>query len=275
VIRYLDGTPAEVAEAAKYASEAAVVAKAYDRVVTVEKLYGKYASMWPMRWPKPRAMSDRSGKTFFHYEYCGVALSNAMFGPLTSDRKREELARRVFEGYPEFCRRLSVAWPRGDEPWDSKRIPSDISMDAELREDICGAITYARAKSWPTHSVHGDLSASNVMLDPNGQLVLIDWEGFEEKGLIALDLIRFYYDVVLESARWRKRRRTRFVSKMRELLHENLEKEGYRREEFFVLKNLFIADQLAFVGSKGREWSQLMSVRNGGFCFARGSISDR
>ena len=266
-----EGAPASVAEAAKKASVAPAVRKAYWYILSAEKLYGDEAAKWPMRWPKPLDTSTQSGRRFFHYECCENTLAHVMFGPLSSDNKALGLVRRVFESYGDFCRRLSVAWPNGkrqrwDDIWPAAR---GVSVDEQLSVEITTAITYARHRNWQTHPIHGDLSARNLALDRNGQFVLIDWEAFTENGLIAVDFVRFYYDLVLESSRLSKGRRSRFISQIRAYLQDALEQEGYNRKELIILKNLFIVTQLALIRGKGYEWSQLASVRDAEYCFTR------
>ena len=116
-----------------------------------------------------------------------------------------------------------------------------LSIDPELRRLLSRAVEWAEERGWETHFIHGDLSTANVVRDLSGGYVLIDWGSVKLSGLIAVDLMRLYYDCYDEIVG--KRRRGAVLPRLKGVMREAFGALGYTEQDYYVLELLLIAEQ--------------------------------
>lgn len=257
--------PTVVAECAKPGTNMSPrLIAAHDAVNSAQALYGSELSTWPMRWPEPRGTAEVEGRAFYQYEYvAGQSLGSLLLPTAYKAAEVLSLISRVISGYPDFCARLASKWPPGPKPDFWERITHSLAATAsrpELQRRLQDGLDYGREKNWPLTTVHGDLSCSNLTVQPSGQLVLLDWESFSLHGLMATDLVRFYYDIALDAKRLAPAAFDTLLTKTRLLLAQQLQRMGFSVPDFEALEAIFVADQVYSTGSKAAPFKPLMDL---------------
>jgi thiamine kinase-like enzyme len=173
------------------------------------------------------------------------------------------LIERVIEGYPTFCARLASRWPSAVQStlWQNAlRAIDSLDAEPELQQRLREGFDYGSQRDWPLTTVHGDLSCSNLSVQPSGQLVLLDWENFSPSGLIAIDLVRFYYDIALDAKRLRPAAFDALLARARTLLVRQLKTMGFTTQDFSALESIFIAHQVHCTRKKGPAFRPLIGL---------------
>jgi SAM-dependent methyltransferase/aminoglycoside phosphotransferase (APT) family kinase protein len=257
--------PMFVAEGAKRGAntEGRLVA-AHNVVGTAQSLYGDDVVAWPMRWPEPRGTVELQGRTFYKYEYVeGHSIASRLLPTAYSESSVIPLVERVITGYPDFCARLASRWPTEPKSsfWQEMTLAvASMASDVELQRRLQRGLDSARHGNWSLAPVHGDLSCSNLAVRPNGQLVLLDWESFSPSGLVAADLVRFYYDVALDAKRLRPTALQALLATTRAFLAKQLQIMGYYAQDFEALEAVFIAHQVHATGTKAAPFKPLIDL---------------
>ena len=254
-----------VAECAKPgANISARLVAAHNTVSVAQALYGGEVAAWPMRWPEPRGTIEMQGRTFYKYEYVdGHSLASRLLPPAYSESEIIPLIKRVITGYPDFCARLAGRWPSGPQSdfWQNMaEATAAMASDAELQRRVRHGLDHGSRRAWPLAAVHGDLSCGNLTVHPSGQLILLDWESFSPSGLVAADLVRFYYDVALDAKRLRSTDLTKLLAATRALLAKQLHSMGFEAGDFAALEAAFIAHQVHSTGSKAAPFKPLIDL---------------
>jgi thiamine kinase-like enzyme len=180
-------------------------------------------------------------------------------------------------GYPEFCRRLASKWPPGSlsSLWENLTYALEATASQQqLYRLLRDGLDYGRRQSWPLTSVHGDLSCSNLTVARSGELVLLDWESFSANGLVAADLVRFYYDIALDAKRLPAASYNSLIAKTRDFLVERLQSMGFGMRDFDALEAVFIADQVYITGNKAAPFRPLLDLYLSRTCALTASAGD-
>lgn len=257
--------PTAVAECAKPGTNTSErLVQAHEVVNTAQALYGSNLAGWPMRWPEPRGTLEVEGRTFYKYEFVhGQALGSYLLPTAYRASEVTALIERALTTYPDFCTRLSASWPDGatESFWDKlARSVETISSQETLYRRLQKGLDYACRQNWPFSAVHGDLSCSNLTVEPSGRLVLIDWESFSPRGLVAIDLVRLYYDIALDAQRLPSAAYESLLLTIRTLLTEQLQRLGFASQDFEALEATFIADQVHITGNKAAPFKPLLDL---------------
>jgi aminoglycoside phosphotransferase (APT) family kinase protein len=114
------------------------------------------------------------------------------------------------------------------------------------------ALSFARERRWPLSAMPGDLSASNLIVTPAGQIAVIDWEHFSPAFLPAVDLARFAFDVMGDGALLPTKQRNALRDHVSQTLRSLLKDQGIQKADCTKLHALFLVHQMVSVGIPSR-----------------------
>lgn len=260
------GVPLEVLEVEKKGEMDAGrrLEYSFETLQTLQQRLGPEISTLPMRWPAPRGTQRISGRVYRRYEYiAGQSLSTLLLPVRYDPRKVAQLIPRAIMAYVALCRRLSEALPSKADGSNWHTVEdqlADIEVSDDIREDYRLAVTVARDSGWQLSAVHGDFTASNLLLTPSGELVLIDWEHFSRGYFVGADLVRFYQDAALDSGRLPIEAGGAFRNGLKKAVTDGLLSCGYRPAHFSHLRALYMGHQIAALGGEDRVHPPLLKA---------------
>lgn len=237
--------PTSIAESAKTAATAPRLEAAFGHLETLERLYGAEVPSWPIRWPRPVERLRYHGRTFYRYEYARGRGFRIMLLPAQYDPDIAiPLFRRMIAEYPAFCDRISARWPAGSvsRAWAPAAEFADFPG---LAARVARAAEHAEKAGWPLRVTHGDFTPGNLVLDPGGRVYLLDWEHLLTSAPWAVDLYRFYVDVLLETEGLASAQVARVRDAVTEALHRTLTLAGFGPADFDHIESLFLGQQAA------------------------------
>jgi len=230
-----------------------------------------------MRWPQPRGKTDISGRAYWRYEYVeGETLSSLLLPATYSEKRVLPTIERAIDRYVSLCEWMS-RFCTGAAPFDVwndfEKHLEQTQISEDIRSDVRAAVDFARRENWVLTPVHGDFTASNLLVPKNGKLVLIDWEQFMPRFPIGTDLIRFHQDVLMDSDRLPPRKYRRLERFLRETIEAALRKRGYDPEGRNHLRALYLAHQILVRGGEKQVYGPLLKAYREGPRSARSSDS--
>jgi SAM-dependent methyltransferase/aminoglycoside phosphotransferase (APT) family kinase protein len=260
------GVPLELLEAEKKGHEDARqrLERSFEVQCTLQERLKDELPSLPMRWPTPRGTVVVGGRLFRRYAYVHGQTLSARLLPRYYDRRAvARLIERVVTAYVSLCRRLSTcvqnpadetSWKRIREQLDGIEVSEDIRLEFQL------AVDAAMTAGWPLSAIHGDFTPGNLIITPSDELVLIDWEHFVPAYPIGADLLRFFQDATMEAARLGTRARGTLRNHLRHVVNAALEACGYQPKDYRHLHALYIAQQIAALGSENRVYQPLLQA---------------
>ena len=214
------------------------------------ELLGEEARSYSVRWARPLGRQRLDRLDFFEYEFVeGTHLARSLRPQSFEPRRVADQLRQLTDGYVHLMNRLStVLTPSRDQDWRAflHRLRQVDIADGGLRERIQRVCRDLEPRHWAIRVVHGDLSFNNVILDPSGQMVLVDWENMDEKGLPAIDLVRLLHDMHRDSRDFRPGEARRLMGLVRQAITSAFEELHISSADFRSVELLFVAHQLEF-----------------------------
>ncbi len=272
VISFMDKTPSalfEVQKAGPAASREGV--KLAHRIVQqLQDFHGRNVIKWPMRWPLPLEIRRVGGREFCEYEYVtGNEIAQLLLPPRFDSDIVIPLISRAMRDYLSLSQHIDLLSQQdmresGWAVWYDRLARSEI--DSQIRATAIVALERAKVRGCPLGAVHGDLSATNLVLSSSGQLVLLDWEHFDAAFMPAIDLIRFSFDALSDADLLPRRKRAALVCHVRHELSTLLSELGFSsREDRKYMRALYVAHQLiagAALDDPGRVLARYMAEGN-------------
>ena len=165
-----------VAEAGKFKLVRERMAEGFAVLKRAEAACGRETTAWPLRWSRPLRSHIYNGRQFHHYELVdGRELSGIVLSGAQHREAALGLIDTMLAGYPEFCRRLSVAngYEAAANPLSGLvRDLRAVWAGGRLMAALERAVEHAHARGWQTSIIHGDLSGNNVMVRPDRSMVI-------------------------------------------------------------------------------------------------------
>jgi SAM-dependent methyltransferase len=267
------GVPTEVLEVEKKGESKAALRLAH-AATTLEMLHSHLASKitsLPMRWPIPQGVKTVTGRSYYQYEYIAGQSLSAMLLPLHYDeRKVSRFVSRAIDSYVKLCRQLSDSLPATDlsSRWQTAETQLDgIEASASIREAYREAMRAAKQANWELSPVHGDFTASNLLITEQGQFVLIDWEHFSRNYFVGADLLRFLQDALMDSTRLPTKQREAFRRVLHDEVGKGLQTCGHSASDLGHLQALYIGQQIAALGGESHVYPPLIEAYKSGLLF--------
>jgi aminoglycoside phosphotransferase (APT) family kinase protein len=260
------GVPTEVLEAEKKGEEEAGLRleRSFAVLQQLQKALEATPSVVQMRWPSPMGKVVVAGRTYRKYEYVnGKSLSTFLLPTQYAERRVFDLVSRALTAYLELSAYMDRHCERAaaDQMWtDFSRQLASAEMNEDIRGDVIAAVEVAKAKDWKLSAVHGDFTGNNLIVTPQNEFVLIDWEHFASSFPIGTDLIRFQQDAFADSDRLPARARVRFRQHLQRSVREALTGSGYTSEDFRSLQALYIGQQILALGGEHRAYAPLIKA---------------
>jgi SAM-dependent methyltransferase/aminoglycoside phosphotransferase (APT) family kinase protein len=244
-----DDRPNSVFIAPKNAYAMERLTREYDFLHAATQRPGPAIRHSPLRWPTPLGKVAWRGQTLYHYEYAdGVRLTEPLM-PVSFDADRFlALFAQVMDRYIELCAKVTAALPNrpSADDWDQflQRL-AGVKLDDPA---LCRRIQATCEKLRPLHAmaqvVHGDLSLSNVIAQPDGTMVLVDWENVSPVGIVALDLMRLLFDTWDELCRLNPRRLESVIIRAKAATRAALDRLDLGPADYADVAALFVAHQI-------------------------------
>jgi SAM-dependent methyltransferase len=273
-IQFERGQPIEALETEKKGEEEAArrLEHSFDAVNSLQQHLRTELSELPIRWPAPRGIQTIAGRLYRRYEYISGESLSVKLLPIRYDRRAvPPLLLRVLLAYVSLCSRLSEVLPTAPDEQRWQTIESQLDgIDAQddIRAAFLAAVSHARACRWRLSPIHGDFTASNLLVTPSNALVLIDWEHFTTSYFVGADLVRFFQDASADALRLPGRARTHFLGCLRDAVTAGLEAAGYSAADHQHLESLYIAQQIVALGGESRIYAPLLNAYREGQLFA-------
>ena len=260
------GVPVEILEAEKEgdAGSRRRLERSFAILQTLQDRLKAELPSLPMRWPIPRGTVNVAGRTYRQYEYIhGDTLATRLL-PLFYDKQAVlNLFAQALRGYVSLSNWMSACLRdrASDSNWTTlEEQLTGIEVGDDIRQDFRLAVAAAANAGWQLSAIHGDFTASNLIVTPSNDLVLVDWEHTTPAFPIGADLVRFLQDAILESARLRPRARERFRYELRQMVDATLESCGYTSKDYPHLQALYIGQQIAAHGGESRVFQPLLEA---------------
>jgi hypothetical protein len=242
-----DGEPSAVFKGPKTSEAAGLLAREYEFLREAGERAGAGSAGWPLRWPKPLGVQELEGRGFFRYEFARGGLLSGELLPVSFELDRfGGLFTRLVGDYVQLCAKMTaasgIAAGSGVDALLDSLAAAPVGDDARAAR-IRAACETARRKKWGASWTHGDLSLSNAMLQPEGGIVLIDWENASLSGLVAIDLVRLLNDVLDDSRLLRPNSRRAALDLAKRVVRDALERLGVGPGDYGDVEALFVAHQ--------------------------------
>jgi SAM-dependent methyltransferase/aminoglycoside phosphotransferase (APT) family kinase protein len=260
------GVPTEVLEVEKKGEKQAGLRleRSFAVLQQLQNALEATPSVVQMRWPLPMGKAVVAGRTYRRYEYVnGKSLSTFLLPTQYAERRVFDLVSRALAAYRELSGYMDRHCERAaaDQMWaDFTRQLASTEMSEDIRGDVIAAIEAAKVKDWKLSAVHGDFTGNNLIVTPQNEFVLIDWEHFASSFPIGTDLIRFHQDTFADSNRLPARLRVRFRQHLQRSVREALTDSGYASEDFRSLQALYIGQQILALGGEHRAYAPLIKA---------------
>jgi SAM-dependent methyltransferase len=265
-IVYDKGIPLALLEVEKKGQEDARrrLERSFEILKTLQSELKADLSSLPMRWPEPKGTIAVADRIFRRYEYIqGQSLAVRLLPRYYNEQVVVQLIERTVNAYVALCGRLSTSpgIAKDQANWATIREQlTAIDVSDDILRDFHLAVDAASNGAWRLAVIHGDFTPGNVLITPENELVLIDWEHFTTGYPIGADLIRFQQDAILESARLETRMRQRFESHLQRVINTALKNCGYEAGDSHHLHALYIAQQIAALGGESRIHQPLLEA---------------
>ncbi len=245
-----DRQPKIIAQAAKRSYMHERQERSFQILQRAEQKLGEEARSYSVRWARPLGRQKINRLDFFEYEFVkGNDLAKGLLPRFFRPLRLTTQVRQLTDGYVHMMNRLStVCAPSSRKDWHGflHRLSTIGIADNGLRERIQQACRALEPRAWAVQVVHGDLSFNNVILAGSGQMILVDWENMDEKGLPAIDLIRLLHDAHQDCSYFRPAEARRLMGLMRQAVTRALENLHIISADFRPLELLFVAHQYEF-----------------------------
>ena len=258
------GTPVEVLEAGKrgHSDVETRLEHAFTSLQILQDRLSSEISTLPIRWPRPLGTRSIESRPYRCYEYIeGEGLTTLLLPKYYNETAVNALLLRATSGYVALCRSLAQCF-QNENPgaaWSAiEESLSGIQASDDIRQDFRSAVQFAKAAQWPLSPVHGDFTASNLLITPSNELVLIDWEHFKSAYFVGTDLVRFYEDAAADSARLPHSTRERFLHQLRKAVEAALGACGHIPADYRHVQALYIGQQIAALGGEDRVFQPLI-----------------
>lgn len=247
VVCFDGDTPTSVVVGAKSKLVESHLQRGFQTLAETDKALGTDIATLPMRWPKPIEITSYQGRPFYRYEYVdGQLFAHIIIAPRISYQTLGTHFERLVFDYIDFCEQLTAKLRKVEPQQPLRRILSELAAanaDPKLQNAAKQAVELAEKKGWKTHIIHGDLAIGNIIVPKEGKWTLIDWEGMQSAGLIAIDLMRLYYDITLSLMNMKGPRRERLGQTMKTVLRSAFARLGYQPEDYKTIETLYMAEQ--------------------------------
>jgi SAM-dependent methyltransferase len=264
------GAPVEILEAEKEGDTGSRrrLERSFEILQTLQDRLKAELPSLPMRWPIPRGTVCIAGRTYRRYEYIhGHTLATRLLPLFYDDRAVLDLFAQALRSYVSLCSWMSACLRdcASDSNWTTlEEQLTGIEVGDDIRQDFRLAVAAAANAGWQLSAIHGDFTASNLLVTPSNNLVLVDWEHTTPAFPIGADLVRFLQDATIEAARLRARARGRFRYELRQIVNATLESCGYTSKDYPHLQALYIGQQIAAHGGESRVFQPLLEAYRAG-----------
>lgn len=258
------GIPQEVLEIEKKGREevAQRLNAAYEILRRLQNI--RIGTAPPMHWPEPLGRISISGRSYRRYAYIhGDSISSLLKPVRYAEYKVLPIVTRAISCYVSLCSWMSEHLSAGENAHDWATFEQQIelaTMGNDTRNEIRGAITKAKSRNWKMSVIHGDFTAGNVIVRPNGDLVLLDWENFTPAFPVGAELVRFQQDILMDSERLPRQPRERLTRKLDHVVRSTLEMCGYHLDDYRDLHSLYVGHQIVALGGEENVYPRLIQA---------------
>lgn len=257
-------TPIEVLEIEKQGCRDAGhrLDAAYDLLVRMKDAV--QGSPLSMRWPEPLGRVMISGRCHRRYSYItGDSLSSLLRPARYSESRVFQVISQAVVSYLQLCAWMSEHFPinRDTSYWDTFEKQIDlIEMGDDIRNEVRAAISKANDKHWTLSVIHGDFTASNLIVRSIEDFVVLDWEHFTLGFPVGADLIRFQQDILNDSERLPELSRKRLARHLDEVIRAALLRCGYQANDYRDLQSLYVGHQILALGGETYTYGRLLQA---------------
>jgi hypothetical protein len=259
-----DRQPKMIAQAAKRSYMHHRQERSFQILQRAEQELGQEARSYSVRWARPLGRQKTNRLDFFEYEFVqGNDLAKGLLPRFFKPLRLTKQVGQLTDGYVHLMNRLStVCAPSNRKDWQGflHRLSTVGIADSGLRERLQQVCRDLEPRDWAIQVVHGDLSFNNVILAGSGQMILVDWENMDEKGLPAIDLVRLLHDAHQDCRYFRPAEARRLMSLMRQAVAHALEKLHIISADLRSLELLFMAHQYEFDQARDVEVDSLLTA---------------
>jgi SAM-dependent methyltransferase len=238
--------------------------RAYERLLRFEEL--RQGQAMAMIWPAPRGRREISGRSYRCYAFVAGSALSALLRPV---RYKEQyvcsLISRAISAYIQLSGWMTenLKPPNDSSVWEQFEQQVEVqTIDKNIRREIRAGVQKAKTRKWQMSVIQGDFTAGNIIVQPSGELTLVDWEHFTEGFPLGTELLRFQRDVALESRRLPADARRRLSWRLDELIATSLRELGYNLDDVRDLEALYIGHQILAKGGETNTYPQLLEAFN-------------
>lgn len=271
VVGFEANSPTTIAEFPKQPSTKIRCQQVFQDLCHLEEFFSNRQYPCKMKWPKPIEKNTFQGQDYYRYEYIrGTRASVYLTNTFIALSKQLAMIDQIVNAYIEMCQFItsefhSQSSSQSLNHWCEKInfLGNSIINDTQ-KNRIQLALDYFNSHTWSPWLIHGDFICNNIIISQDNRLFLYDWENMSANGLPAVDLVRFGYDMILETKTLPNDRAKALISHTFNALRRVGLSLGIHSQDWLNMETLYLAEHIMFQQSRLGSMKEFLSIYQSG-----------